>query len=281
MRERRASKTAEGVALLRAIEATRPPEKRLVYDPFARDMVNGINLMFSKLWVDLGLYDLSWHGAYEYVIARERYIDDLLKQALKDGFTQIVLLGAGFDMRAFRIEEIEKALVFEVDHPATQAAKLEKLKKLFNPIRENIKFVSIDFNTQTLEDRLAVNGFDESERTFFIWQGVTMYLTEQGVESTLKFITQHSKSGSRVVFDYFTTELMERSAAIQWTKPLLKLLGESLDFSIEDGELERYLGDRGFTHVENADSETLNRLYFAGTGKTVAKGIAIASGTVA
>jgi len=84
-----------------------------------------------------------------------------------------------------------------------------------------------------------------------------------------------------VVFDYFTTELMERSAAIQWTKPLLKLLGESLDFSIEDGELERYLGDRGFTHVENADSETLNRLYYAGTAKTVAKGIAIASGTVA
>ena len=263
---------------MRAIEATRPPEKRLVYDPYARSMVRGFHLFFSKIWIDLGLYDLSWRGAYQYVIARERYIDDMLKAALADGFRQIAILGAGFDMRAFRIEGIEEAVVFEIDHPATQAAKRERLRKF--QVRNNIKFVPIDFNTQTLEERLTDSGFDDREKTLFIWQGVTMYLTEQGVESTLRYITEHSPAGSQVVFDYFTTELMERSTTIQWTKLLLKLLGESLDFSIEDGYLETFLSKRGFNQIVNANSEKLTQLYYAGTGQSVARGIAIGSGTV-
>lgn len=280
MREQRASKTAQGVALLRAIESTRPPEKRLIYDPYAHSMVNSVNLAFSKAWVKAGLYDLSWKGAYEYVIARERYIDDMLKQALQDGFKQVVILGAGFDMRAFRIQGMEDVVVFEVDHPATQAAKRENLRKLFDPIRENIRFVSIDFNKQTLEERLIASGYDESERTFFIWQGVTMYLTPQGVDATLGFIAEHSKTGSRVVFDYFTSTLMHRSLNIKCARIFLNMIGESLDFSIEDGQLEPFLSARGFEQVIDANWETLTRLYFTGTTKTVAKGIAIGSGSV-
>lgn len=280
MRAQRASKTAQGVALLRAIESARPLEKRLVNDPYARKMVNSVNLACSTAWVKAGLYDLSWKGAYEYVIARERYIDDMLRQALQEGFKQIVILGAGFDMRAFRIEGMERVVVFEVDHPATQAAKRDKLRKLFDPIRENIRFVSIDFNEQTLEERLSASGYDEFEKTFFIWQGVTMYLTPQGVDATLKFIAEHSKSGSKVVFDYFTSSLMHRSLSIQFARIFLNMIGESLDFSIEDGQLEAFLNARGFEQVTDANWETLTRLYFTGTGKTVAKGIAIGSGTV-
>lgn len=280
MREQRASKTAQGVALLRAIESTRPPEKRLIYDPYARSMVNSVNLALSKAWVKVGLYDLSWKGAYEYVIARERYIDDMLKQALQDGFKQVVILGAGFDMRAFRIEGMEDVVVFEVDHPATQAAKRENLRKLFGPIRENIRFVSIDFNKQTLAERLLASGYNESEQTFFIWQGVTMYLTQQGVDATLSFIAEHSKAGSRVIFDYFTSSLMHRSVNIKFARIFLNMIGESLDFSIEDGQLEPFLSARGFEQVIDANWETLTRLYFTGTGKTVAKGIAIGSGSV-
>ena len=104
---------------------------------------------------------------------------------MREGLDQVVILGAGYDTRAYRIEGIEKARVFEVDHPATQEAKLKRLKKIIDPMPDHVTFVPIDFNAQTLAERLPSSGYNEHGKTLFIWQGVTGYLTAEGLTARL------------------------------------------------------------------------------------------------
>src|SRR5215211_3861401 len=157
MKQKQSSTTAEGMALVRAIEASRPPDKRICYDPIARALVNPIMVFVSKLVIDSGIYDRFFApgvGAIEFITARERYIDDFLKASLVEGLDQVVILGAGFDTRAYRIAGIEKTRVFEIDHPATQEVKLERLKKVIDPLPTYVTFLPVDFNTQMLGERL-------------------------------------------------------------------------------------------------------------------------------
>src|ERR687897_2011931 len=150
MKQRQTSTTAEGMAVVRAIEAQRPEGVRICYDPIARSLVNPISVFLSKLVIDSGIYErIGPPGAIAFITARERYIDDFLKACLSEGLDQVAILGAGFDTRAYRIPGIEKMLVFEIDRPATQAVKLKRFKKVIDPLPDYVTFVPVDFNTQT------------------------------------------------------------------------------------------------------------------------------------
>src|SRR5215204_3821189 len=178
--KQQSSTTAEGMALVRAIEASRPEGKRICYDPVARALVNGIKVALSKLVIDSGVYDRFFApggGAIEFITARERYIDDFLKACLNEGLDQVVILGAGFDTRAYRIAGIETTRVFEIDHPATQQIKQDRLQKVIDPLPDHVTFIPVDFDTDTLAERLLASSYNEQGKTLFIWQGVTMYLT--------------------------------------------------------------------------------------------------------
>ena len=284
MKQRQTSTTAEGMALVRAIEAQRPEGVRICYDPIARSLVNPISVFLSKLVIDYGIYDRFFApgvGAIEFITARERYIDDFLKACLSEGLDQVVILGAGFDTRAYRSPGIEKARVFEIDHPATQAVKLKRLKKVIDPLPDYVTFVPVDFNTQTLGERLLASGYNERGRTLFIWQGVTMYLTPEGVDSTLAFIANHSGLESAVIFDYFYSETL-RDMKMKSTRRITRVIGERLIFGIDEGQIEPFLARRGFRDVRNADAEELKRLYFTGpnAGRVISTGAAIASARV-
>jgi methyltransferase (TIGR00027 family) len=272
------------MALVRAIEASRPEGKRICYDPVARALVSGIKVALSKLVIDSGIYDRFFApggGAIGFITARERYIDDFLKTCLSEGLDQVVILGAGFDTRAYRIAGIEKTRVFEVDHPATQEVKLLRLKKVIDPLPDHVAFIPVDFNTQTLGERLFTNGYNEQGKTLFIWQGVTMYLTSEGVGSTLAFIANHSGPGSAVIFDYFYNESL-RDMKMKTARRITRMIGERLIFGIDEGQIEPFLTRRGFREVRNADAEELRRLYFTGpnAGRVISKGVAIASAGV-
>lgn len=279
MKQKQSSRTAEGMAIMRAIEAAKPEGERLCYDPFARSPINGFSFLMSKLTIASGLYGLFFPGAAEFVLVRERYIDDFLQERLREGLDQVVILGAGFDTRAYRIAGIEKTRVFEVDHPATQADKLQRLQKVVNPLPAHVSFVAVDFNSQTLADRLRASGYDEDGETLFIWQGVTMYLTPKGVDGTLAFIAGRSGPGSAVIFDYFYTETLRRMKA---TKGILRLIGERLTFGIDEGQIVSFLSRRGCREVHSADGDELSRLYLTGpnVGRPISPGVAIASARV-
>lgn len=269
------------MALVCAIEASRPEGERICYDPIARSLVNGISFTLSKLVIDSGIYERISRGAMEFITVRERYIDDYLKACLSEGLDQVVILGTGFDTRAYRIEGIEKTRVFEIDHPATQAFKLKRLKKVIDPLPGHVTFIPVDFNTQTLAGRLLASGsgYNEQGKTLFIWQGVIMYLTPEGVDSTLAFITNHSRPGSAVIFDYFNNETLRK---MKTERRITQAVGERLIFGIDEGQIEPFLTRRGFRDIHNTTTEELKRLYFTGpnAGRVLSTGVAIVSARV-
>ena len=279
------STTAEGMALVRAIESSRPESRRICYDPIARSLVNPVSVFLSKMVIDSGLYARFFSaGAIEFIMARERHIDEFLKRCLAEGLDQVVILGAGFDTRAYRIPGIEKTRVFEVDHPATQEVKVKRIKKVIVPLPAHVTFIPVDFNTQTLGDGLLANGYDEQGKTLFIWQGVSMYLTAEGVDRTLEFIADHSGPGSAVIFDYFYNSFLNDTSRpdVKRIRQTMQVIGEEHLFGIDEGQAEPFLAQRGFRDVTNVDDEGLKKRYMTGpnAGRAIAKGAAIVSARV-
>lgn len=279
--DKQSSTTAEGMAIIRAIEASRPENVRICYDPFARSLIPAYKFYGSKWFIDSGLYGRLAPGAVEFITARERYIDDFLIACLSEGLDQVVMLGAGFDTRAYRIAGIDKTRVFEVDHPATQAEKLIRLKKIPGLAAGHVTFVSVDFNTQSLGERLASAGYSDQAKTLFIWQGVTEYLTPEGVDASLAFIAGHSGPGSAVIFDYFYTQTL-RDMNSKSASRILKAVGERLTFGIDEGRIEPFLAARGFRDIRSVEGQDLKKLYFTGpnAARPISAGVAIASARV-
>jgi len=279
------SGTAAGVAMLRSIESERPEGERICYDPYARAMENkGVGPCISKLIIQSGLYERMAPGATSFVAGRERYIDDYLIAELRDGLDQVVNLGAGFDTRAYRIPGIEKTRVFEIDQPATQEMKRARLKKVIDPLPPHVTFVPVDFNTQKLGERLLASGYSEHRKTLFIWQGVTYFLTQEGVDGTLAFIANHSGAGSSVIFDYFYNEALHDTTRmdLKMMRRAARLTGEEYLFGIDEGKVEAFLVERGFKDVRSVTIADLKPVYFTGVNakRSMPKGLAIASANV-
>jgi len=260
MKKNQSSRSAEGVAYFRAIEAQRPVSERICDDSYARALIPGV-ILYSlfKLMINSGIYERIAPGATAFIVCRERYIDDFLKASLREGFDQVVILGAGLDTRAYRIKGIEKTKVFEIDHPATQEVKLTRLKKIINPLPDNVTFVSVDFNTQQLSERLQNSDYKEQGKTLFIWQGVTYFLTQEGVDNTLNFISNHSGNGSAVIFDYFYNETLHDTSNGygKMMNKAAKVSGEKYMLGIDQGQIETFMNQRGFHDIQNVTLEDL------------------------
>ncbi len=286
MKRNRSSMTAMGIAMARALEFTRPADERIVADPFARYFVNGALLAIGKFFVGIGYSEFRGPGVMGFLTVRERYIDDYLQQCLDDGIRQLVILGAGYDCRAYRFEGIKgQVKVYEVDHPATQQVKMARLQEILGALPGNVVFVSIDFNVERLDERLYASGYDRSLKTLFIWQGVIYYLTPEAVDGTLAFVAQNSGAGSSIIFDYIYTSLLDgtvKHGEVSGMRRYRRFTGEGLTFGIPEGTIEGFLEQRGFCRVVNATHVDLERAYCTGAnhGRQVAGGYAIASATV-
>ena len=285
MKKNQSSRSAEGVAALRAIESQKPESKRICYDPFADMLIpHSISFSISKFIITSGMYERMVPGAMAFVTGRERYIDDFLKTCLNEGLDQVVILGAGFDTRAYRIEGIGKTRVFEIDHPSTQEVKLARLKKAINSLPDYVIFIPVDFNTQELGERLLSSGFDEQGKTLFIWQGVTYFLTPEGVDGTLSFIANHSGPGSSVIFDYFYNETLHDTSNryVKMMHRASKMTGEAYIFGIDQGQTKPFLEQRGFNDIQDVRLEDIKRMYFTGPNaeRIMPAGIAIVSAKV-
>ena len=135
---------------------------------------------------------------------RTTRFDAALLDALQNGATQVVVLGAGFDSRAYRFQpQLSDVRVMEVDYGPTQAYKKKRLGEILDAIPSNVSFVAMDFTKDDLLEQLRNAGYSERQNTFFLWEGVTYYLPESVVKDTLHFVRDHSASGSRIAFDYF------------------------------------------------------------------------------
>ena len=271
--------------MMRAIETLKPEEARICDDPYADALMQGgFTYALLKWMIGTGLYDRMAPGAVSFVVGRERYIDDFLKTCLGEGLYQVVLLGAGYDTRPYRIPGMEKTRVFEIDQAATQEDKLKRLEKVIHPLPANVTFLPVDFNTQSLGERLKSAGYNENSKTLFIWQGVTYFLTTAGVESTLAFIANHSGPGSAVVFDYFYNEILRdpHRNEVKAMQRTAHAFGEDYTFGIDHGQVEPFLSQRGFKDVTSVTMEDLKPVYFTGPNarRVVPSGIEIVSARV-
>lgn len=137
------------------------------------------------------------------LIPRTRFIDACLEAALREGIVQLVVLGAGFDTRAYRFSEaLREVHVIELDHPDTQQLKVRRVREVFDSLPANLTYVAADLRSDDLGEALREGGYVEDRKTFFVWEGVTMYLPAEAVGSTLSWIASNAAEGSSVVFDY-------------------------------------------------------------------------------
>jgi methyltransferase (TIGR00027 family) len=283
MRKSQSSLTAAGIAIMRAVESERPADERICYDPFARRFVPTWLYSFMRFFIRSGYAEWRGPGVNGFLAARDRYIDDVLQNFLNEGLQQLVILGAGYDSRAYRFNAAGMK-VFEVDHPATQTDKLAKLQAIFGKIPEHVTYVPVDFNTQALERRLLESGYDPKQKTLFIWQGVSMYLTREAVDATLAFVVHRSGAGSAIVFDYIYQAVLDaqKHGEIKNMRRYRFMTGEGLTFGIAEGTLETFLKQRGFQCVKDIGVEDLRAAYFSGknAGRAIAGGYGIAIGTV-
>lgn len=283
MKKTQASVTAQGIAFARALESSKQAGERICYDPLARQLINPVFYLLGKLFAGYG--ERKGPGVIGFLVARCRYMDDYLQEGFKAGLEQLVILGAGLDSRAYRFKQLHDCIkVFEVDHPATQQVKLQKLSKIFGKQPEHVTYVPIDFNQETLQ-KLFDFGYNRTARTLYIWEGVVPYLTAQAVDQTLEFVMKNSGGGSSIIFDYIYASALNaahKRGEIIRMQLAKRYTGEGLIFGIEEGQIEGFLRARGFTQIQNLTSEDLRRLYCTGVNqaRTIAPIYAIVHATV-
>ena len=253
------SRTAEHMALFRALESSRPKE-RLFDDPFAELFLRPpyrLLLLLARarplrVLVDYSI-DVAGPGARSSAIARTRLIDDTVRSALDDGVQQIVILGAGFDCRAYRMPGMERIRVFEVDHPDTLAEKRRRLGTVLPSAPHHVRFVETDFNQRQLAAAMEQAGYDSQRRTCFLWEGVTNYLSDSAIDSGFRWFAT-ATPGSMVIFTYVDRKVLTEPEAFYGGPGHLRRfqrIGEPWTFGFDPGELGQYLAMRGLRLVED------------------------------
>ena len=197
------------------------------------------------------------------VCARSRYAEDRLAAG---AFTQYVILGAGLDSFAWRRPDLLRSVrVFEVDHPASQAWKLERVGDLALPLSDSQVFVPVDFEAEPLRDALRAAGFDWGQQALFSWTGVAPYLTAQAIESTLR-TAAGAAPGSEVVFSYRAEESVLDGVGREFIRiyaPLAASVGEPLQPGWPVIEIERLISRCGLKVVDHPARADLEQRYFA------------------
>ncbi len=197
-----------------------------------------------------------------FLVARSRYAEDCLAEAYRAGVRQYCVLGAGLDTFGYRNPHV-RLRVYEVDHPATQAWKREMLERNGIPAPETVTFVPVDFESQTLAERLAAAGFALDTPAVFAWLGVVPYLTAEAFRATLGFVRARP-AGSGLVMDYgqpreALPELERRSHDSLAER--VALAGEPFRLFFTPEEMAAEL--EGFAWVEDLGREAINARYFS------------------
>ena len=261
------------MALFRALESAAPPNTRLFHDPYAAQFLRPslravVGLSRSRLGrgLVLGTIDRLWPGARASGIARTRLIDDRLLATLRCGkVEQVVVLGAGFDCRAHRHSLSPNLGYLEVDRPETQALKRERLGDQINP---DVRYVPCDFEADSLSICLEKAGFRPGKRSFFLWEGVTNYLSPEAVDDVLGYVSS-TAPGSVLLFTYVDRLVLdepERFVGSQRLRSTLRNSDESWTFGIRPSEIADFLEHRGLRLVEDKCSIDYRAQYLGGSG---------------
>jgi methyltransferase (TIGR00027 family) len=272
--------TGFGPMVLAAVEHNEPPDRRLVDDdlaelflpaplrllvgatrwgPARRLMIRGSEFTGPGLWANLA--------------CRKSFIDDKLNEALDD-IDAVVILGAGLDTLPYRLTRRVRIPVFEVDLPVNIAIKAKTVRRVLGEPPLSVRLVALDFERDDLLTSLAEHGYRTDYRAFFVCEGVTQYLTEEGVRRTLEGL-RATAPGSRFVFTYVRRDFIDGSNRYG-TRTLYRNVrqrNQLWQFGLEPDEIAEFIGDYGWRLVEQAGPDDLVRRYVepAGRGLTASQ----------
>ena len=266
MKAERPSRTALFVALGRAIADAGVSHVPDFHDPTARVFLSAKGkrslakieraVRDGKRSVQLEMARVS----ADLMALRTSAIDAALRDAIAGGATQLVILGAGYDGRAWRMPELAGLHVFEIDHPATQSDKRTHLSEL-PATAAVVQFVSVDFERESLASALERAGHDRSSPTCWIWEGVVMYLTRDAMRATLADIARASAPGSTLIVNYHT--IHRRFFA----RLIFRLIGEPQISAWTPEEMAADLRTAGFVVHEDSSMADWNHRFAHGKAK--------------
>ena len=246
MREGKPSLTAAIVAAARAIA----PRRR---DPHASNLIDGpLQGVVRAVAERPRLREVCRRaslGLVDHIALRTAAIDAELEAAIADGITQVVLLGAGLDARAWRSTGPE-VRVFEVDHPDTQRFKRSRAPSIGAPT-----YVPVRFGQERVADALENAGHDADARSFWIWEGVTMYLPRAAVTDTLAQVAERSAAGSRLAVTYVTDHGPPIPALERVVQTGFRALGEGLEATYRPHEMAALMDTQGFSVLSDRGSD--------------------------
>jgi methyltransferase (TIGR00027 family) len=267
--------TAESVTLFRAAGALQPERELRNPDLFASRILPWWPPLRASIKVP-GLRHVvsrairrKWAAGLWYEVIRTKYMDGVLSASTAAGATQVVLLGAGFDTRAHRMrKEIGTASVFELDQPHMSARKQERARAL---PESRVRYLAADLEEDDLAEVLHKGGFDPSAKTVVLWSGVTPYLRQEGVDTTLRWFAQQAPCSS-LVFDYCWQEVLDGTTVIPEAQAVLQDVasrGEPWRWGIRRGCANELLAAYRLDLVEDLEGAEAQHRYLTRTDGSV------------
>lgn len=214
-------------------------------------------------------------GIYGFALARTKHMDAIVREEASAGIDSLVILGAGYDTRAYRMpEELSGVRVIEVDRPATSEDKRRRLRKALGSVPSHVTFLEVDLTRQDLLEQLAGRGHELSARTLFLLSGVSMYLPEEAMLKLLDQVAAHSSERTSLLFDYIDSDVLvepDRFYGKEWV-PYATRIGEEPTWGIPAGgagallashrlrlSSDLYAEDLAGRHLRRADGSTVAR----------------------
>lgn len=265
---RNVSETAANMALIRALETAKPNRQRLFSDPFARRFLPAWQRALvtpAKIppWRRMleSFFDRQAPGARTSGAARTRLIDDWTRAAVRNGAAQVVIMGAGFDCRALRLDELRLSSVFELER-----REMLNLKSRFlaDTSASHVRRVPIDFLNEQPEDCLVASGYSPTVKSLFILEGVTNYLDRSAVDSVFNLFS-HSAPGSRMIFTYVHIDAINGTFPAPGLTALLERLrnlGEAWTFGFRPEDVPDYLAQRDLRIVADLSATDYRAIYW-------------------
>jgi methyltransferase (TIGR00027 family) len=271
MHSDQASFTAEGSAFARASGAQHQDPKLRNPDWMAHWMLGPTfrRRALPGVWrVSQRVMEHLAPGAFFAHQARTKYFDALIRRALRAGVRQLVLLGAGFDTRAYRLADLlEGVSVFEVDHPATSRLKSERVARYLGEAPPNVRYLAMDFVREKPHECLDRAGFDRSVPSFFLWEGVCPYVDRPAFDATLELVAQ-SGEGSWLAFDYFFEDAVahpERWPGMARQARTVSKRGEPYTFGVDPRRLDDVMAAHGLALEDNVLPAEAEARYLVGS----------------
>jgi methyltransferase (TIGR00027 family) len=272
-----AAQTAFGPMVQVAVEQYEPPGRRLVDDDLAASILPAgqravVRAMrwpaLRRLTVSAG--ERTVPGAWTIIACRKRFIDDKLAEALSD-IDAVVILGSGMDTRGFRLARKSDIPVFEVDLPVNISRKTAAVHRALAAMPNSVALVTLDFERDDLIGTLTEHGYRTDARTFFVWEGVTQYLTEDAVRTTLAAL-QCAPAGSRLVFTYVRRDFID-GTNLYGAKILFKRFRQRRQvwkFGLDPDDIAEFVGTYGWRLVEQAGPAFYREHYIGPSGRDLA-----------